>query len=194
MNTKPIQIRLELPECYRRQAAEMHHEAFHRELAPILGTSEGSLALLEQILDPGSTIVAVHQDQLVGIAVLERKAYTPAAVRGISRLHRQINLAYSRFRRRQDLLLESLVVLPSMRRAGIGTCLLQAVLDWANVNRIDRIWADVEATDSQPDAHYFFERLGFAAVNTRQYPHLYHSIGLWSVTTMIKNIKPVHHR
>ena len=194
MNTKPIQIRLELPERYRRQAAEMYHEAFHRELAPILGTGEASLALLEQILDPESTIVALHQDQLVGIAVLERKACTPAAARGISRLRRQIDLVYSRLRRRQDLLLESLVVLPAMRRAGIGTCLLQAVLDWANVNGIDRIWTEVEATDSQPSTHCFFERMGFAAVNIQQYPHLYRSMGLWSVTTMIKNIKPMHHR
>ena len=194
MNTKPVQICLGLPEYYRRQAAEMYHEAFHRELAPILGTRESSLTLLEQILDPESTIMAVHQDQLVGIAVLERKAYAPAAAHGISRLRRQIDLAYSRFRRHQDLLLESLVVLPSMRRAGIGTCLLQAVLDWAKVNGIGLVWAEVEATDSQPGTHCFFERMGFAAVHTRQYPHLYHSMGLWAVTTMIKNIKPVHHR
>jgi GNAT superfamily N-acetyltransferase len=194
MNTKPVQICLGLPECYRRQAAEMYYEAFHRELAPILGTREASLALLEQILDPESTILVAQQDQLVGIAILERKAYASAAAHRASGLRRQIGLVYSRFRRRQDLLLESLVVLPAMRRTGIGTCLLQAVLDWAKVNGIGLVWTEVEATDSQPSAHCFFERLGFAAVNTRQYPHLYCSMGLWSVTTMIKSIGPVRYR
>jgi ribosomal protein S18 acetylase RimI-like enzyme len=82
--------------------------------------------------------------------------------------------------------MDGIVVHPSARGQGIGTQLLEALFQYAREHGFARVRLDV--VDTNPRARQLYERQGFVAVKTRQYPFLRRVLGFAAVTTMIKEL------
>jgi GNAT superfamily N-acetyltransferase len=196
VSMEPIEIRLGLPEGYRHQAAEIYDHAFHLKLAPMLGPRERCIAVIEQVLDPSLAIAAFQGERLVGVAGLQYggKSYVPARlgpfVRELGLLRGLLSgLIFALLfvsHRKVGLLIESLAVAPDMRGQGVGTQLLKAVFDFAAAQGFGSVW--LEVVDTNPHAQRLYERMGFVARETKQYPYFYRRAGFSAVTVMSREI------
>ena len=66
--TDQVEVRRGLPERHRRRAAEVYYDAFRQKFEPIMGSQEHGVAVLEKAFDLSYALVALHQDQLAGVA------------------------------------------------------------------------------------------------------------------------------
>jgi len=66
-----VEISFGLPEECRHQAAEIYFEAFRRKFEPIMVSQQHSVAILKEAFESDLVIVALHRDQLVGVAGLQ---------------------------------------------------------------------------------------------------------------------------
>ena len=191
-----IEVHTPLPERYRRQASEVLYAAFRRKFEPILGTPGHGIAILEQNLEPGLTIVALSQDQLAGAVGLEYNghyffeyqmrafAHEYGWLSGLLRY--ALFLPFARHHREGELTVGAIAVRPTMQGKGVGTRLLQAVFEHALANGFGSVC--LEVVDTNPAARRLYERLGFRASRTRQYPFLRRAVGFSAATMMIKTI------
>ena len=196
VSAEPIEIHQGLPEGYRHQAAEIYDHAFHLKLTPMLGPRERCIAVIEQILDPTLALSAYQGERLVGVAGLQYggKSYVPARpgpfIRELGLLRGLFSYAAFALlfvsHRKVELLIESLAVAPDMRGQGVGTRLLEAVFEFARSNGFGSV--ALEVVDTNPRAQQLYERMGFVARETHQYPWLYRRMGFSAVTVMSRAI------
>ena len=191
-----VEIQLGLPQRYRRQAAELCYEAFRQKFEPILGAPEHGVAILETGLKSDLILIAVQQDQLVGMVGLEhgdqdffnlnRTTFIDkfGRLRGLIRM--MLFTPFVHHHRDGDLIIGAIAVSPKMRGQGIGTKLLQAVFDYAGTHKLQSI--SLEVVDTNPHAQRLYERLGFVAIKTRHYPYLKRLMGFSAAATMIKRL------
>ena len=194
------EIRLGLPERHRRDAAELYYQAFRQKFEPVMGSREHGVAILAKTFDPELAIVALHQDQLAGVAGVqyggrhfvdfEMSAFVQEFgwLRGPFKL--LLLLAFARRQRKGELSMDGIVVHPSMRGQGIGTRLLQTVFDFAQTNGFGSV--RLEVVDTNPGARRLYERMGFVPTKTKEYPYLRRAMGFSAVTTMIKQLASNH--
>jgi GNAT superfamily N-acetyltransferase len=195
-SSEQLEIRIGLPEHYRRQAAALCYEAFRAKFEPILGAVEHGVAILERGLEPALVVTALAQDRLVGLVGLEygeRYFFNPRIVAfarefgWLSGLLRCIIFSpFARHRRAGDLTVGAFAVDTPMRGKGIGTRLMEAVFDWACERGFRSL--SLEVVDTNPAARRLYERLGFAPIQTQQLPYPFRRLGFSAVTTMIKEI------
>ena len=191
-----IELRSGMPEEFRREVAEIVYEAFQQKLAPLIGSPEQGIAILEKALDPALAIVAVCQGRPVGVAGLQydgRNFVTPrrsefvcqfGSISGTLRfvMFRLFALAYGQ----KDVYIDILAVSPAMRGKGIGTLLLDAVFQTARDKGFRSV--SLEVVDTNPDARRLYERVGFVARRTYPYPYLR---GIAGFSASIKMVKPL---
>jgi GNAT superfamily N-acetyltransferase len=195
-SSEHLEIRIGLPEHYRRQAAALCYEAFRTKFEPILGAVEHGVAILERGLEPELIATALVHDRLVGLVGLEydeRYFFNPKIVTfarefgWLSGLLRCIIFSpFARHRRAGDLTVGAFAVDAPMRGKGIGTRLMEAVFDWARGRGFHSL--SLEVVDTNPAARRLYERLGFAPIKTQQLPYPFRRLGFSAVTTMIKDI------
>ena len=194
--TDQVEIRFGLPEHCRRQAAELYYEAFHQKFEPIMSSPQHGVAILEKAFDSGRAIAALCQDQLAGVAGLHYggRQFVNAGASAFTNefgwlsglLRFALFAVLAQREGKGELLLDDIAVHSSMRGKGIGTRLLQAMLDFARANGFGSVRLDV--VDTNPDARRLYERLGFVPTQTRRYPYLRRMMGFAAVTTMTKEI------
>jgi ribosomal protein S18 acetylase RimI-like enzyme len=191
-----IELQPEMPEEFRREVAEIVYVAFQRKLAPLIGSPEQGIAILEKALDPALAIVAVCQGQPVGVAGLQyggRNFVRPqrsefirqfGSLSGTIRfvMFKLFALAYDQ----KDMYIDILAVSPAMRGKGIGTLLLDAVFQTAREKGFKSV--SLEVVDTNPDARRLYERVGFVAQHTYPYPYLR---GIAGFSASIKMVKPL---
>ena len=192
MDDDDIEIRLGLAESYRQEMAQIYCEAFQGKLQPLVGSRDHGIAILEADLAPGRALAALMAGRLVGFAGLqydEERFFAPRLstfVRELGWLRGPISVAllrlFSSHYREGELFLDTLAVHPSSRGQGVGTRLLQAVLALARERGFDSV--RLEVVDTNPGARRLYERLGFRAGKTRQYPYARRAAGFSTVTTL----------
>ncbi|NDJ53018.1 MAG: GNAT family N-acetyltransferase, partial [Chloroflexi bacterium] len=84
------------------------------------------------------------------------------------------------------LLMDGIVVDGSMRGQGIGSRLLDAILDYARMHDYEKVRLDV--VDTNPRARALYERKGFVEVRTERYPILKPIFGFAGSATMLRTI------
>ena len=192
-----IAVRLGLPERHRRRAGELYYEAFRQKFEPVMGSPEHGVAILEKSLIPEQAIVALHQDQLVGVSGLQYGGRCFVDARVSAFVHEfgwvwglfkfaQFVLFFAQRERKGEIIIDGFVVRASMRGKGIGTRLLEAVFDFAQANGFEAV--SLQVVDTNPGARRLYERMGFVPTKTRNYPYLRSVMGFSSVTTMVKEI------
>lgn len=185
-----------LPSEYCSAAAELYYAAFRQKLHPIIRSETAAVALLAQALNPDFGITALYGDVFAGVAGVQYGGghfvdITPALMKqhfGLLRGWLKI-LPLSLMARPQQegqLLMDGIVVAPEMRGRGVGTALLQAVMDFARERGFRDVRLDV--VDTNPRARQLYERRGFVATETHRYPYLRKIMGFGAVTTMIKAV------
>jgi GNAT superfamily N-acetyltransferase len=188
-------VQVGVPDSCRQEAASLYAEAFRLKLSSVLGSGERGTTLLAQTLNLSLGIAAVDGGQLVGVAGVHHAGSAFIAWRAdLLRRHfgwvgGSIRYGVLRFLERPvqegELLMDGIAVHQDRRGKGIGTLLLNGVADFARTHGYQRIRLDVVNTN--PDARRLYERMGFVATETAQYPYL-RSLGFTAVTTMLKQI------
>ena len=193
--TDQVEVRRGLPERHRRRAAEVYYDAFRQKFEPIMGSQEHGVAVLEKAFDPCYALVALHQDQLAGVAGVQYGGHHLLIfgcltceefgwLRGLFKL--VLFIPFSHRQRKGELWIDSIVVCPSMRGKGVGTRLLQAVFELARAEGFGLV--GLEVVDTNPGAHRLYERMGFVSTETHKLPYLRRVMGFSASTTMVKEI------
>jgi ribosomal protein S18 acetylase RimI-like enzyme len=191
-----INITLGFAEKHRAKAAQLYYTAFRQKLHPIFRDETRGLAVLEQSLNPDYAFAAMMNDELVGIAgfhdekgnLLDIHPSHMTRVFGFFGGWMRL-LGLSIFRRKPEshlLLMDGIVVDSTLRGGGVGSKLLDAIIDHAQAQRYAQVRLDV--VDTNPRARQLYERKGFVATDTRHYPYLKRIFGFSGATTMLKTL------
>ncbi|SHK42376.1 Acetyltransferase (GNAT) family protein [Desulfatibacillum alkenivorans DSM 16219] len=180
-----------LPEEYRKHVAETYVRTFPHKFETIMGGAEKARQVLEKDLNRDCAIVASWDGDFAGVAGINFlgarlvKTRKRTFVRTFGLLTGLLRFgafrAVSGKASDKELLFDGLVVEEKMRGKGVGSRLLQGVVDYARDRGFSVIKLDV--LDTNPRAKALYERSGFKAVKTVSYPYLY-SLGFSGVTTM----------
>jgi ribosomal protein S18 acetylase RimI-like enzyme len=192
-----------LPECYRTSAASLYDEAFGPKLSVAVRSDKERLSLLEACLVPEYAIVAMADNELAGIAGFRTPegSFTGGLLSGgpayrylVSRLGlvkgSWAALIFSLYDRKTapgELLMDGIAVRRDLRGKGIGGKLLDEIARYARENGYDRVRLDV--IDTNPRARKLYERKGFRAVKTEEYPYLQWLLGYGGSTAMMLNVE-----
>ena len=189
-----VELRSGMPEEFRRQVAEIVYGAFRQKLAPLIGSPEQGIAILEAAIDPAFAIVAFCRGEPVGVAGLQysgrnfinpqRSEFTrqfgwvPGMLRFV--MFKLFALAYDQ----KDMYIDILAVAPAMQGKGIGTRLLEAIFQTAREKGFKSV--SLEVVDTNPDARRLYERAGFVVEHTYPYPYLRGIAGFSASIKMVK--------
>ncbi|ACL05810.1 GCN5-related N-acetyltransferase [Desulfatibacillum aliphaticivorans] len=186
-----ISVCVGLPEEYRKHVAEAYVRTFPHKFETIMGGTEKARQVLERDLNPDCALVASSDGDFAGVAGINIlgtrlvKTRKRTFVRTFGLLSGLLRFgafrAVSRKAPARELLFDGLVVEEKMRGKGVGSRLLQGVVDYARDRGFSVIKLDV--LDTNPRAKALYERTGFKPVKTESYPYLY-SLGFSGVTTM----------
>lgn len=191
-----IEITQGLPEQHRTKAARLYYSAFRQKLHPIFRNEARGLAVLEESLNGEKALVAIRDGDLVGIAGFNDKTGSLVDIRpatmvemfgwvgGWVRLFAL--MLFTRHSDDQILLMDGIVVDPAQRGGGIGSQLLDAMIDYAQSRGYDQVRLDV--VDTNPRARQLYERKGFVAVDETKYPVLKRIFGFSASTTMLRKV------
>ena len=198
MDASGLIVQRGFPECYRSNAASLYDEAFGSKFSLAVRSDQKRVSLLEDCFLPEYAIVAMTDNKLIGIAGF----HTPnGSLTGgvtysylVSRLGflkgNWAALIFSLYERKPasgELLMDGIAVHSNFRGKGIGSKLLDAIARYASENKYDRIRLDVINTN--PGARKLYERKGFKAVKTEEFPYLRWLLSFSSSTTMVLNIE-----
>lgn len=182
-------------------AAALYWDAFGAKLGKLLGPPERGRAFIERVLDPSHAISAIDDGgALLGLAgfktaegaCVDGEFEDLVAVFGLaSAVWRGALLAaLERPVEPGRLLMDGIAVAPEARGRGVGTRLLDAIVDEAAARGADAVRLDV--IDTNPRARALYARRGFEPVGTERTGWLYRRLlGFDSATTMIRRVDAV---
>lgn len=194
-----VSIRRGFLEDQRDDTALLFWEAFSGKLGKILMPEVRALRLIRRILDPEFAFSAVsHDGKLLGLAGFKTSEggfsggdlSDLVSVYGLfGGLWRGILLELlERPLKRDVLLMDGIFVHADARGKGVGTMLLDAIVDEARCRNLSSVRLDV--IDTNPRARALYERAGFVAGATEEVGFLSDILGFRSTTTMIRRLGP----
>jgi ribosomal protein S18 acetylase RimI-like enzyme len=192
-----IRVQRGFPERDREAVVEMYWEAFQGKFRPALGSDAAGIAFLRRTLNPAFAIVAYDDDRPIGVAGLRTRdgslvqghlldlIATTGWLRGLT-TGPLLALLIRRLER-GTLLMEGLCVHEDARGQGVGSKLLEAVVEEARHRGSTTVRLDV--IDTNPRARALYERLGWRPTRTRSTWPLHGVFGFGSVTTMMREVR-----
>jgi ribosomal protein S18 acetylase RimI-like enzyme len=198
--TAEIRIQHGFSDEMRAPAAALYEAAFGAKLAFAIGNQTARQAILQHSFDPSFAIVAMGGGKMLGIAgfktatgsllgglswsVLRTELGAWGALRAttvLALLERQVTMG--------QLLMDGLGVAPEMRGRGVGTMLLQYLIRYARESGYNTLRLDV--IDTNAGARRLYERLGFVALETANFPYLKWALGFAGATQMVYDLTAV---
>jgi ribosomal protein S18 acetylase RimI-like enzyme len=192
-----IETKFGVPEKHRVKVADILYDSFEHKFRICFGAKNKFLPFASSCLRDDRNFVAFEDGIPVGVAGLifsgktfleanlyhTVRAYGLEAVRiGIFALPFIINTVP-----KTDVFLDVLAVSADERGKGIGSKLVQGVIDYARSNGFYRVTLTV--TETNHKARRLYERIGFKATRDRKIPYPFSSImGFGSVTEMVYNL------
>jgi ribosomal protein S18 acetylase RimI-like enzyme len=186
-----------LKDNHRAQAAQLYWAAFAAKLGKVLGPTERAEAFLCDVIDSSHVISAISQDgQLLGVAGFKTDsgAFVGGGIRDLMRHYGlfgtiwRVSLLAMLERKTAPgvLLMDGICVDSAARGQGVGTLLLNAIMDHAKGENLSSVRLDV--IDNNPRARALYERLGFVPADTQSLGPLRHVFGFNSATEMRKSL------
>jgi ribosomal protein S18 acetylase RimI-like enzyme len=196
MNTKmAVELRFGVPENQRATVASIFCDAFGAKFNKFYGNKNKMIDFISRSIRDDRTVIALKNGKTVGFAGLEhnRKSFidpdleqtwhvfglaTPVAilVTGL--------LVLANKTKPRELHLETLAVSKNERGNGIGSKLLQFVLNYALSEGFSRI--KLEVVETNPRARQLYERFGFEEVGIHKVPYPFSFlVGFGSITEMV---------
>jgi len=192
-----MKITVGIPQKDREEAAALYWDAFGEKLGFTLGPKYQALMFVRDVLRPDHGICAHDDDgRLLGIAGFKtvhgslvggdfkdmRKTYgwISAAIRMslLSLLEKDFE--------NERFLMDGLFVAPEMRGKGVGTALLDAVIDEARRRGYVQVRLDV--VDTNPRAKALYRHVGFRELRTVKIGPLRYIFGFSASTTMVRDV------
>lgn len=191
-----LQVQIGLPDQFKSAAARLFYDAFGHKLRPIVGEEKSGVAIIQDGISAAHCVCAYSGDQLIGIAGFRHMRQQFVYVRR-SALIREFGLASglvrfvlfavtNRLPKPRELMMDGIAVQSLSRGRGVGTQMFDTLQHFARQQGYCSIRLDV--IDTNPNARRLYERVGFVARETRQYPFLT-SLGFTAVTTMIREVR-----
>lgn len=181
------------PDALRPQAARLYDAAFGAKLSVAISDGPARLALLAAAFDPSHALVARVGGELVGIAGFQSATGSLTSGITFAQLRHHLGLfralwaalilaLYERPSTPGQLLMDGISVSPNARGRGVGTALLNHLIDFATHQGYQTIRLDV--IDTNPGARRLYERLGFVAIRTERFDALRGLLGFGAATTL----------
>ncbi|WP_342068992.1 GNAT family N-acetyltransferase [Yoonia algicola] len=192
-----MKITVGIPEKDRDEAVALYWDAFSQKLNFTMGPKYQALRFVRSVLRPDHGICA-HDDngRLLGVAGF--KTSQGALVGGdfkdlrkvygwVSATLRMALLALlERDIENERFLMDGIFVAPEARGMGVGTALLDAIIDEAKRRGYDQVRLDV--IDTNPRAKSLYLHVGFKEINTVSIGPLKYIFGFSSSTTMVRDV------
>jgi ribosomal protein S18 acetylase RimI-like enzyme len=192
-----MKITVGIPEKDREEAASLYWDAFGEKLGFTMGPKYQAVMFVRSVLRPDHGICA-HDDngRLLGIAGF--KTAQGALVGGdfsdLRRVYGWVSAAIrcsllsllERDTENERFLMDGLFVAPEARGKGVGTALLDAIVDEARRRGFDQVRLDV--VDTNPRAKALYRHVGFKEVKTVRIGLLRHIFGFSASTTMVRDV------
>ncbi len=192
-----MKITVGIPPKDRELAASLYWEAFGDKLGFTMGPKYQALMFVRSVLRPDHGICAHDDDgKLLGIAGFKtvhgslvggdfsdlRKTYgwISASIRMSLLALLEQDVENERF------LMDGLFVAPEARGKGVGTALLDAVIDEAKRRGYTQVRLDV--VDTNPRAKALYRHVGFKELKTVKIGPLKHIFGFSASTTMVRDV------
>jgi len=185
------------PDQMRDSAAKLYDAAFGPKLSIAIPDPAKRIAILSQGIQPNFSFAALHKGQVVGLAGFKTSqgSFTGGITIGLlmetlgrmGALRAIIILGlFERKLARGQLLMDGIAVSPEMRGSGIGTNLLQRLIQFARDEGYHAIRLDV--IDTNPAARRLYQRIGFVPVETVRFTYLKWLLGFEAATQMEYNL------
>jgi ribosomal protein S18 acetylase RimI-like enzyme len=180
----------------RQQVAEIYVAAFERKLTPLFNSTDIAVRLVgAELLTACCFTAADETGRVLGVAGFQHGGQSfvnfsaNALMREFGWLSGAVRygaaLLFDRKPGKDVLQMDGIAVHSDARGLGIGTQLIAALEAFAIEHGYQGVRLDV--VDSNPHARRLYERLGFVAQRTADYPFL-RAAGFTSITTMIKPV------
>lgn len=192
-----VRISSGFSESERETAARLYYAAFGQKLRTVMGQGQRAERFFVRVLDPSHAISAIGPDgTLLGFAGFKTEngsfaggdLHDLAAVYGwLGTLWRAPLLALLlRSVTPEQLLMDGIAVADEARGLGIGTRLLEAIIEEARARGLTAVRLDV--IDTNPRARSLYERFGFEPQSTIHLGPFKYLFGFRSATTMVFRI------
>ncbi|MFO8127178.1 GNAT family N-acetyltransferase [Yoonia sp.] len=192
-----MKITVGIPPQDREEAASLYWEAFGKKLGFTMGPKYQAMMFVRSVLRPDHGICA-HDDngKLLGIAGF--KTVHGSLVEGdFSDMRRVYGWVSGSIRmsllallekdfENERFLMDGLFVAPEARGMGVGTALLDAVIDEAKRRGYAQVRLDV--VDTNPRAKALYRHVGFKELKTVKIGPLKHIFGFSASTTMVRDV------
>jgi ribosomal protein S18 acetylase RimI-like enzyme len=195
----PMKIQAGFEEAQRNQVAQIYCKAFERKFTPLYGKLAETILMVGDDLNPACCFTAVDEaGQVLGVAGfqhrggrflhVQRNTFVQKLgwLKGLFRY--SLQLIFERPADKAFLQMDGIAVTEQARGLGVGSQLIASLTDFATQQGYSGVRLDVVNTN--PHAQRLYERLGFVAMHTQDYPYL-RSLGFSQVTTMVKTVTNV---
>ena len=184
-------------EAERARIAELYWEAFGSKLGRVLGPRRRALRFVAEALDPAHALCARDGDgTLLGVAGF-KTARGALVAGGLRSMRATYGLAGAAWRAglltlldsdvdNRRFLVDGIFVAPEARGRGVGTRLIEALVQEARARGHAEI--RLEVIDENHRARALYERRGFAAAGHRPLGPLGMVFGFRAATTMIRRL------
>jgi len=187
-----------IPEGHRLAAAQLYDEAFGQKSAFAIPDASKRIEIFAKHFDLKYAVAAIIKDDLLGIAGFSTSTGSLTAGIGYGNLLSDLGvfdgnraaLVLSLYERQAlpgELLMDGISVGPTSRGLGVGTRLLNGLIDYARGNGYESIRLDV--IDTNDGARKLYERLGFVSTKTEKFEILRGVLGFGAATTMVYDVK-----
>lgn len=192
-----MKITVGIPEKDREEAAALYWDAFGEKLGFTMGPKYQAMMFVRSVLRPDHGICA-HDDngRLLGIAGFKtsKGALVGGDFNDLRRVYGWVSAAIrcsllsllERDTENERFLMDGLFVAPEARGMGVGTALLDAIVDEARRRGYDQVRLDV--VDTNPRAKALYRHVGFKEIKTVKIGLLKHIFGFSASTTMVRDV------
>ncbi|MDG1519821.1 MAG: GNAT family N-acetyltransferase [Yoonia sp.] len=181
----------------RSQIAALYWKAFGAKLGRVMAPEGKALAFVERVLDPTHSICARDADwALRGVAGFKTMdgALVGGTFRDLSQTYGIWGAVWragllqllERDTKNARFLMDGIFVDPTARGRGVGTALLDAIVDKARARGYAEVRLDV--IDNNPRARTLYERRGFVAGDTQYLGPFKYLFGFSAATTMVRTV------
>ncbi|TWU44545.1 Acetyltransferase (GNAT) family protein [Rubripirellula tenax] len=182
-----------IPEAMRLPAAALYEDAFGPKFAVAIPCAEHRHALLSESLNLDYAFAAIKDDGLIGLAGYKTHEGSLTDGMTYSSLIKHAGVIrgnwaalvfslYERSLTNGQLLMDGIVVDPSMRGQGVGTQLLHELMQFAGISGFESVRLDVVETN--PNARRMYERNGFAVTRIERFGYLRWLLGFGASATL----------
>ncbi|OOF23261.1 molybdopterin-guanine dinucleotide biosynthesis protein MobC [Salinivibrio proteolyticus] len=190
-----IAIRQGWPLEQAQNVAELYEQAFGMKFARVIPNQAVRVAVLSQCFVPDFSFAAMQNGKVVGLAGFQTQ--TGALTQGMDAKQLIDSLGpikgiwacailalFERKAAHNELVMDGIAVDSAIRGQGIGSQLLDAIMDYAQAHGFESVRLDV--IDSNPRARKLYQAKGFVATKEERFPHLKWLVGFSGATTMVK--------